>query len=961
MRQGFLRSSRYSPGNMDQASLEALFVGREDIMKDLLARVVDSIGKPQKHYMLLIGPRGSGKTHFLALAYHRVREQIKMAGLDDRVVIAFLNEEEWGVASYLDFLVRILRAIAEQSPEIVPNINEIYERFSNGPADAEVLAAALIAKHTRGKTLLLLCENLVDLFQGLDDEGQKRWRAAIQQSGNWSIVATTPAMLAELQLQEHPFYGFFTIRQLESIDVETGLELLVKKALHQDDQELAAFLRTPLGRARVRAIHHLAAGNHRAYVVLFDFLDKESLDDLIEPFMHMVDDLTPYYQDRMRQIAPAQRKIVELLSQETTPMLIKDIAAACLMSQQTASKQIAELAVARFVDRIPAGRNTYCELSEPLMRICFEVKDNRTRHFRLFVEFLRHWYSTRELERRLEAFQHDHEAPLLDLLHVEEALRCFRLDRTQPYVDALDHEAQRCLDAEDYQALAVAQEALVRERGEADDFYWWVHALVVTEDYDTAVAAVDEANGKFPPNSSYLYDIARAYAMERRLDDAFEAINEAVDLAPKDLSPYLCLRADILLDMGHYEEVIPDADAVLDIEPDHWHSHYQVARAYFALGRQADAQDRIEALVQLAPNNLTALRMASSCCASHNEYVDALKLADQALALDNDDLNSLRLRSRILFDMEDYQSACVAFREVLVRDPNDVSIRCSLSDALLLIGDYEEAIEVAGRLLELDPSHFHAFFVRGRALIELGQIPEAIAEFDNLLLSDDFHSLVFAAAEAREIGEYGSATRYLDHAAKLRPNELVQWQQRTLLNLETGDYALAVECLAHLESRSPNSMITRILAIAVAAATTPLDEVFRRFELDLDFDENEYAGFLSDNLAYSVRAFGPRYLHQGVLELQKRLSDARLDGILGNILTEFLLECSTTFEGTLEDWDECLNHLAHSLVDQPDAEIPLQMLSAAVRYSKTADKTHLLGLPLEQRQLLTDVLPQTDE
>ena len=33
------------------------------------------------------------------------------------------------------------------------------------------------------------------------------------------------------------------------------------------------------------------------------------------------------------------------------------------------------------------------------------------------------------------------------------------------------------------------------------------------------------------------------------------------------------------------------------------------------------------------------------------------------------------------------------------------------------------------------------------------------------------------------------------------------------------------------------------------------------------------------------------------------------------------------------------------------------MLQAAVRYTKTGDKRHLLTLPLEQRQLLEDVLP----
>ena len=965
MRQGFLRSSRYSPGNMDRDSLEALFVGREDVMKDVLSRVEDSIGQPQKHYILLIGPRGSGKTHFLALAYHRVLDRIKAAGLEDSVAIALLNEEEWGVATYLDLLVRILRALAEQTPELNPGIDQIYERFPHNPADAEAFAASLIAEHTQGKTLLLLCENLVDLFHGLGDEGQKRWRSAIQQSGNWSIVATTPALFAGLQLQDNPFYGFFTIRHLESIDDETGLELLVRKAFHETDPELAAFLRTPLGRARVRAIHHLATGNHRAYVVLFDFLDKESLDDLVGPFMHMVDDLTPYYQDRIRQIPPAQRKIVEFLSLESTPTLIKDIAAACLMSHQTASKQLGELAAARFVDRIPSGRNTFCELSEPLMRICFEVKDNRTRHFRLFVEFLRHWFSTRELERRLTTLQHDHDAPVLDLLHVEEALRCFRADRLQPFVEALDHEAQRCLDAGDYPGLAAVQEALVRERGDTDDFHWWVHALVVSKDYSAAVTAVEEASGKYPPTSSHLYDTARAYAMERRLNDALDAINDALDLAPEDLSPHLCLRADILLDLQRYDEVISDADAVLAIEPDHWHSHYQVAHACFSLGREDEAQDRIAELVRLAPDDPNALRMAARCFASHEKFDGALKLADQALALDTEELQSHLLRSRILFDMEDYQSASTAFRQVIARDPDDVFAHCRLSDALLSIGDFDEAVEVTGRLIELNPTHTHAFCARARALIELGLIPEAIADLDRLLPTEDFHSLTFAASEARQIGHYDSASRYLDRAAELRPDDPEPWRERALLHMDAGDYDAAAKSAARVKTRSPDSLSARLLAMRVAAATAPLDAVFEPLDAGMHIDlataaEDENVEAFSAILSVSVRAFGPRYLHQGILALRNLLADVPVEGILGNILTDFLFENSDAFEGSLEDWEDCLDRLADSLVDQPDTQIPFRMLNAAVRYAKTADKKHLLGLRLEQRQLLAEILPHQD-
>ena len=424
MRQGFLRSSRYSPGNMDRESLEALFVGRREVMDDVLSRVTKSIRSPEKHYVLLVGPRGSGKTHFLALAYHRLMDRFDTSNVRDRVAVALLNEEEWGVASFLDFVVRILRALADRAPDLDADIAGIYDRFSKDPAEAEALAVARLRQHTRGKTLLLLCENLVDLFDGLGEEGQKRWRATVQEDGNWIIVASTPSLFAAVTLQDNPFYGFFTIRALEKIDFDTGLELLARKAVHEGKTELADFLRTPLGRARARAIHHLAAGNHRAYVVLFDFLDKESLEDLVGPFMHMVDDLTPYYQDRMHRLPPAQRKIVEFLCLRGKPTTIKDISTPCLMSQQTAAKQIGELGNAGFVSRMRFGRNTFCELSEPLMRICIEVKDNKTQHFRLFVEFLRHWFTNHELERRHAALQpYDHRADP-DRVHVAEAVRC---------------------------------------------------------------------------------------------------------------------------------------------------------------------------------------------------------------------------------------------------------------------------------------------------------------------------------------------------------------------------------------------------------------------------------------------------------------------------------------------------------------------------------------------------------
>ena len=962
MRQGFLRSSRYSPGNMDRESLEALFVGRSDVMDDVLSRVTTSIRSPAKHYILLVGPRGSGKTHLLALAYHRLMDRIDAVDARDSVALAVLNEEEWGVASFLDLVVRILRALAGQIPDLDAEVAGIYDRFSKDPAGAEIHAAARLRHHTRGKTLLLLCENLVDLFHGLGEEGQKRWRAAIQEDGNWAIVASTPSLFSAVTLQDNPFYGFFTIRALEKIDFDTGLELLARKAVHEGKTDLASFLRTPLGRARARAVHHLAAGNHRAYVVLFDFLDKESLDDLVGPFMHMVDDLTPYYQDRMRQLPPAQRKIVEFLCLQGKPTTIKDISTPCLMSHQTAAKQIGELRTAGFVSRTRFGRNTFCELSEPLMRICIEVKDNKTQHFRLFVEFLRHWFTTRELERRHAAIQHDVHTAVLDRIHIEEAVRCSLADRHEPFVDALHDEAERCWDAGDYKGLATIQETLAQDTGSADDYCIWIYALVRWGDGKSAIAAGCEAGAKYPDDATIQYDLAHAYFIEYRFAEALSAIDRAIALHGAD-SAYLCIRADILLELNRFEEAIQDAQAVLDKEPDHWHSFQQMLNAAVAMDRPEDAEAYARELVRLAPSEPEALLAASEFHRSQDRLDQALELVDKALDIDADDQRARHLRGLVLFDMADYRRANEELRQVASRQPNSVSAHCRLSDSLLLSGEWEEAIDIAEHLIEIDPTHSHAHLVRGRALIELGRPADAVAVLDELLPTDDCHSLLFAASRVRGIGDYVSAGRYLDRVAELQPDSRELWIERTRLHIDEGAFDAAAESAARIEALPDGSLLGRLFAAQAAAAAEPLSMALDTLEAvieseDFESDELLHIKSTAEILSVSVRSFGPRYLPEGVAKLRDLLTHLPDEGVVSDILTDFLIEnVDDGFAGSLADWERALESLVSSLADLPDCRISVEMLQVAVRYTKTGDERHLLRLPLEQRQLLKDILP----
>ena len=105
--------SRFTPSLMKHEDLEEMLVQRHDLASELVESIRQSILKPIEQHHLLIGMRGIGKTHLVSLMYHRIS---KMEDLREKVLIAWLREEEWGVTSFLDLLLRILRSLQSEYP-----------------------------------------------------------------------------------------------------------------------------------------------------------------------------------------------------------------------------------------------------------------------------------------------------------------------------------------------------------------------------------------------------------------------------------------------------------------------------------------------------------------------------------------------------------------------------------------------------------------------------------------------------------------------------------------------------------------------------------------------------------------------------------------------------------------------------------------------------------------------------
>jgi hypothetical protein len=70
----------------------------------------------------------------------------------------------------------------------------------------------------------------------------------------------------------------------------------------------------------------------------------------------------------------------------------------------------------------PVGRESYYELREPLMRLCVEVKKHRDEPIRLVVELLRSWYTSEELQKKLDTLPREVAGPRSEREHILAAM-----------------------------------------------------------------------------------------------------------------------------------------------------------------------------------------------------------------------------------------------------------------------------------------------------------------------------------------------------------------------------------------------------------------------------------------------------------------------------------------------------------------------------------------------------------
>ena len=557
--------SRFSPGRTAPEDLESIHVQTRELLAEAVEGLRESALTRNKHHYLFVGPRGSGKTHLIVLIRHRLEGQ---ADLADRVRIAWLNEDEMGT-SLLDLLLRIYRALAKGYPEEFP-AQEMVALYGQSPEAALESLQKLLLKLLGRRTLLVLVENLDLLFQHMPEGDQRSWRSYIQNHPVFCTAATAQALTSHVSDRDEPFFGFFDVRRLKPLTVDEATELLRAIACLNGDTMLSEILSTRQGKARIRAIHHLAGGSPRLFVVLSDILSSTVLEDLVRPFEGMVDEqLTPYYQERLRWLSPLQRKIVELLCRSNRPIPVKEIAEALFTSHQSITGQLGQLRDLGYLTAHPRGREMRYELAEPLMRLSMQVKMTGAREpLALIVDFLHVWYERTDLEQRLSV-----SAPR------SASMEYFRAALAEPESgrprlehflmrEEVGHTGGTNCTSEQIASLR----RIAHETGDPEDLVAYAGACVNSGHEGPSVVELSDAIesiGLTPADlASLLFARGVTYAREGQGAEAILDLSRVIDLrgAPAEqVAMALVNRGVAHSSAGRIEEAIEDYGRVIDL------------------------------------------------------------------------------------------------------------------------------------------------------------------------------------------------------------------------------------------------------------------------------------------------------------------------------------------------------------------------------------------------------------
>lgn len=710
----------YDPYLKSEKQIIATFISGRKYLDELVDDLMPRNRNLSSQSVIITGPRGAGKSHFIKTFYYRIKnhETLKQFYLP-----VIFPEELFSAGSLYHFLREIVKRIfieyqvledsggGQEKAGKVKTLQEEYQRLIKIPfkgskkfqeeqrnkIEDDLFALLDELGEATGKKAILLLENLQDLLgRKINSDGLKKFRAFLQQEHSpVLIIGTAVAVFDQIKKNGEPFYNFFKLRRLTGLSHEEVVELLRAESAARRDHKVLEHIKRQEGSIEVFRI--ITGGNPRLVLFLYDLLAGNG-QLTVEDILLKITDLTPYFKAETESLSDARQMILVSLCDGPPAWTPTEIAQYLNEPLGIVSENLKRLLAEGKVRVVETRPGKDIKRSESF----YSVADY----------FYRIWHQMRQSLSADESVRWM--AELTALLFSESDLE----ERFANSSDNIKSVYKKALELRRDDAFTGCLQAMIKQ------------SAITPEGSPSIYDGPDAAVESLYMGNSYLESGNHARAIE--------CYQRALEIKPDMYEAHFDMGY-AYDKLGDYARAIDCYQRAVEIKTDKDKAYYNMGIGYCELGDHARAKDCFQRASEIKPDFYEAFYNMGYAYNKLGDHAKAIGCYQRAVEKKPDLLEAYYNMGNSYSKLGDHAKAIDCYQKVVEIKPDKHEAYYNMGNSHSGLGDHARAIACYLKATAIKPDDYDAYYQLGQCYFNSEKYLDALSSFRNyILLSGDF-------------------------------------------------------------------------------------------------------------------------------------------------------------------------------------------------------------------------------
>jgi tetratricopeptide (TPR) repeat protein len=741
---------KYNPAFLKPEELVASFVVRHGELETIIQIIKENVTKSNQH-VLVVGPRGIGKTILLLRAVEEIRRDKE---LSPKWYLLVFSEESYSVVTCGEFWLESLLHLTHQTKDKQwqKTYEELLKEKDEKRLRERALAQLMDFADSQGKKILLVVENFNMLLgDQMNDEEAWALRHTLLNEPRVMLLASATSRFEQVEVEGKPMFDLFRFIELKPLNENECSDLWYSLTGQK------------LNKQRMRPLKILTGGNPRLLAIVSNFAAKMSLKGLMSDLLHLVDEHTEYFKSHLDYLPPIERKVYIALVEIWDPATARQVADVARLEVSKTSALLGRLIErGAVVEANGQGKTKLYQVAERMYNIYYLMRRRTEASWRVraLVPFMIGFYEPKELVGL---------------------------------------------------TLHIAEEACVIDSAYREDHYLLYEAIIATIHTSSRREELINATPRnffempdTPVSTKKLLGkevatlLRKGYEFEKKgkLKKAEQNYRKASKVGPKYANPWIFLGQLLAEKMGEYDKAEQAFRKAITIRKDYAEAYEQLGIFLFEhFHKNEEAERYIRKAIELEPNNSWRyfIHLGDILCVQDNRYEEAEDAYREAIKLNSKSHLAWEQFGWFLHNkIKHYSEAEQAYRKAIDLKTDCASVWVKLGRLLHKeLGRYEEAEKAYRKSIEIEPEADWEYFELGRVLSKLERYNEAEDAFRKAIQIDPKNAQMWAILGRllhTELGRPEEAEKAYRKAIEIDPAYPCSWFYLGDLLQRRGNY-----------------------------------------------------------------------------------------------------------------------------------------------------------------------------